>query len=261
MIEEFEAQPADVAPTNDVAIVEVPVETATTPDAPSADDAPKSPDATTASAPVAFPRSEPSGVEFPSEEAAALATSPPDSVAFPASPDSSAPVAFVFPGSDSSLANSPALSGSGAGTPGVTFQNMPTPAGRSGTPDVDQDGKRRRTLSTQGMQRLARRLSVSGRRENSSSSIPTAILNTFKRENSKRDSKDSKDVKDVTIPKDGSKDNLPVREDGSLVNPATPAEGSSAKDSPNASLASNIDQPKLKKQKKKEKKRKSTAPM
>jgi hypothetical protein len=249
LVETLEAQPAEVpAAATDTAVVDVPVEAEAAPDAPVPEEVPKVAELP-ASPPVAFPRSE------PSEDAAALATSPQESVAFPVSPELSAPVAFAFPGSETSLTNSPALSG--AGTPGVTFQNIPSPSTGGRTPDVDQDGKRRRTLSTQGMQRLARRLSVSGRRENSSTSIPTAILNTFKRENSKRDVKE-------TLAKDGSKDNLPitVRDDGSL---AHAAEGSSARDSPSASVMSNIDQAKLskkqKKEKGKEKKRKNTAPM
>ena len=152
-------------------------------------------------------------------------------------------------------------------TPGVTFQNMPSPD-RSGTPDegaapgAGSDGKRRRTLSTQGVQRLARRISISGKRQGSSSSIPAAILNTFKRDSNssvaRESSKDSKDGgKDKAVAKDDSKDNLAVRDDGSLA----AAEGS-VKDSPSASVNSEGAQDKKKKKesKKKEKKRKSMGP-
>lgn len=247
---EHELQPSEVPSTADATVEEVPVEVETSVAAPAAVEETVEPVETAPSAPVAFPGSD-SAAGFPFvEEPAAIASSPDNSVAFPASPDSSAPVAFAFPGSDTSLTNTPALSGTA--TPGgVTFQNMPSP-GRSGTPEVDQDGKRR-TLSTQGMQRLARRLSVSGRRETSSTSIPKVVLNAFKRENSSI----SKDKGDKDTPKNDSKDNLAVREDGSLV-----AAESTSKDSPNASVASNIDEPKSKKSKKekKEKKKKSMGP-
>lgn len=206
-----EQQPVAL-PSSDVYVPEAPLD-----EEPAAD-------AGEETAPVAFPTSG-SAVAFPSAEPEAEAP-----VAFPSAADSRTPLAF--PGSETS-------SQTGTQSPGVTFQDAPAPA-RTGTPDVDaaDAGKRRRTLSTQGMQRLARRISISGRRQGSTSSIPTAILNSFKRESS-------------GLGKDreggGSKDSVNVREDGSVVAAAAETEAGSDGAS---------DKPKDKK--KKEKKRKST---
>ncbi|KAI0785526.1 hypothetical protein C8Q75DRAFT_794509 [Abortiporus biennis] len=171
------------------------------------------------SAPVTFPSSDDAPVTFPSAESAAP-------VQFPSS-DSPAPVAF--PGSETASQNTPSLADRTPQTPGVTFQNVATPP-RSGTPDVDQEGKRRRTLSTQGIQRLARRISISGRRQGSTAS--SILANAFpglKRENTTGSSKDDNAAK---------------------------GDSSAAKDSPTASVQSDIG--KLKKKDKKDK-RKSLA--
>ncbi|TCD69265.1 hypothetical protein EIP91_008200 [Steccherinum ochraceum] len=142
-----------------------------------------------ATAPVTFPSAEeaPAPVAFPSEDAP---VTPP--VAFPAT-ESGTPFAFptaesaapvTFPGSDEAASqHAPSLADRG-GSPGVTFQNAPTPP-RTGTPDMSQDdGKRRRTLSTQGIQRLARRISVSGRRQGSvAGSIIANAIPILRREN------------------------------------------------------------------------------
>lgn len=193
--------------------------------------------------PVSFPTTEPA-VTFPSSD------NDQEPVSFPSSDNNQGPV--TFPSSDSaapvaipaSSENTPSM---GTQSPGVTFQDTSSPA-RSGTPDLDHDGKRRRTLSTQGIQRLARRLSVS-RQNSTSPSLPSAIFNSLKRgDSSKRDSKDS------------------AREDGSLPTPETGSikdNSPLAKDSPNASVSSDISKAKTqkekKKDKKKEKKRKSTS--
>lgn len=185
-----------------------------------------------ATAPIAFPSSDPEDEATTAQDA---------SVSFPvADSPSPAAAAFAFPGSDtSSQPGTPSIGGTQS--PGVTFQNAPTPA-RSGTPDVDADGKRRRTLSTQGIQRLARRISVSGRRQGSVSSIPTAVLNALKRDGSSRESSGLKSE----VSKDG--------------NGEVTGEGSSVKDSPAASIASDLPKAKKKDKKKdaREKKRKST---
>lgn len=207
------------------------------------------------SAPVAFPTSGEEAVAFPATDAPAAAIVPASEakeseapVAFPSEGrDSPAPAGLAFPGSDSGSVNTPSV----GGTPGVTFQDVPTPARDGASPDLDQDGKRRRTLSTQGIQRLARRISISGRRQGSSSSIPAAIFNSLKRDNSSV-SRDSKELAREDSNKDGS-----VREDGSLVNSAA-ASPSIPNDSPSASVSSDINKTKTKKDKKKEKKRKST---
>ncbi|KAI0696736.1 hypothetical protein BC835DRAFT_1405891 [Cytidiella melzeri] len=192
-------------------------------------------------APVAFPSSDEEGpVTFPVADAPAALVFPSSEakeeevpVLFPSEGrDSPAPAGVAFPGSDtSSVNNTPSI----GGTPGVTFQNMPTPP--------REEGKRRRTLSTQGIQRLARRISISGRRQGSTSSIPAAIFNSLKRDSSSV-SKDSKEEAN----KEGS-----VREDGSSP--------SSLNDSPPASVSSDTNKSKLRKDKKKEvkeKKRRST---
>lgn len=259
LVDTPEAQAAELAPTTDVLVPEVPVAGETATDAP-AEETPR-PAEKPLSAPIAFPTSDGStdAVAFPSEEPSeephALSTSPPADSSEGEVRTGTAPVAFAFPGSEtSSQTGSPALSG--AASPGVTFQDAPSP-GRA-TPDADQDGKRRRTLSTQGMQRLARRISISGRRQGSSNSIPTAILNSFKRDTLSREgSREGKD-KDAAAPKDGSTTN--VREDGTLAGPV--AESSTPRDSPSGSVASDINKTKEKKdKKKKEKKRKSMGPV
>ncbi|KAK7472887.1 ATP-binding cassette-type vacuolar membrane transporter Hmt1 [Stygiomarasmius scandens] len=99
-----------------------------------------------AQAPVAFPTSEDEAeVESPSPAEA----SSPDVVAFPTSTD--APM-------------------SAPPTPGVTFETNNHPS-RSGTPDPDSEPKRKR-ISSQNFQRIARRISIStARREGSVSSM------------------------------------------------------------------------------------------
>ncbi|KAI0356362.1 hypothetical protein OH77DRAFT_1589332 [Trametes cingulata] len=173
-------------------------------------------------APVAFPSSDDTApVSFPSGDGAPLA--------FPTS-DSPAPIAF--PASPETGSQREGSVAERAQSPGVTFQEAQTPS-RTGTPDPEADGKRRRTLSTQGIQRLARRISITTRRQGSSTSIP-AIAGQFipglKRENTA-----------------GS----------------NPEEGSSSKDTPkdgpSASVSSDIGKAKSAKIKKEKKnKRKST---
>jgi hypothetical protein len=203
--------------------------------------------------PVAFPTTDEPindtvvAAPFPSIEA----QEQPAPVAFPSEGrDSPAPAGLAFPGEDaSSVNNTPSI----GGTPGVTFQNVPTPASDGATPDLDQDGKRKRTLSTQGIQRLARRMSVSGRRQGSSNSIPAAIFNSLKRDNSSV-SRDSKELAREESNKEGS-----VREDGVLADSlsASPV----VNDSPSGS-SNDLSRSKTKKDNKKkdgkEKKRRST---
>ncbi|OSX66744.1 hypothetical protein POSPLADRAFT_1178158 [Postia placenta MAD-698-R-SB12] len=146
---------------------------------------------------VAFPGSEDpetQGEEVPAapsgESAAALA--------FPVS-ESPAPVAFPMVADDAQSQRAMSIP-ERAQTPqatGVTFQDVQTPSrsGTSGSPDPE--AKRRRTLSTQGIQRLARRMSVS-RRQDSASSIPKmagSFIAGLKRE-STSGSKDDSSTKD-----------------------------------------------------------------
>ncbi|KAH9858534.1 hypothetical protein C2E23DRAFT_908588 [Lenzites betulinus] len=173
-------------------------------------------------APVAFPSSDDTApVSFPSSDAAPLA--------FPSS-DSPAPLAF--PGSPETGSQREGSVAERAQTPGVTFQDTNTPE-RTGTPDPETDGRRRRTLSTQGIQRLARRISITTRRQGSSTSIP-ALAGSFipglKREGTSNSNKDE----------GGSSKDTP-------------------KDSPSGSVASDIGKPKGSKiRKEKKEKRKST---
>ena len=140
-----------------------------------------------AAAPVAFPSSEDAApVAFPSADSAAP-------VAFPSS-DSPVPIAFPASPETGSLREGSVAER--AQSPGVTFQDTHTPE-RTGTPDPEADGKRRRTLSTQGIQRLARRISITTRRQGSSTSIPAlagSIIPGLKRENTARSSTDEGSV-------------------------------------------------------------------
>ncbi|CAL1707785.1 unnamed protein product [Somion occarium] len=180
-------------------------------------------------APVAFPAS---SIHGPEPERFPTSASAP--ISFPTS-DSPRGTPIAFPGSegDASSQHTPSLA-ERAQTPGVTFQNVATPP-RTGTPDVDQDGKRRRTLSTQGMQRLARRISLSGRRQGSSgSNILTSAIQGLKRENTT-----------------GSKDNDSTKD-------SVRASNDVPRESPTASVQSDIGKAAKSKKKEKEKKRKST---
>jgi hypothetical protein len=124
---------------------------------------------------VAFPSSDPvdeepaethgsamyGGVSFPA--ATPVAAAP---IAFPASDSASVinqPEAPAAPASSTNLASSPP-----AIPTGVTFEASASP--RNGTPDPDSEPKRKRTAS-QNFQRLARRISINTRRENSFASI------------------------------------------------------------------------------------------
>ncbi|OSD01299.1 hypothetical protein PYCCODRAFT_1452858 [Trametes coccinea BRFM310] len=179
------------------------------------------PEASTVPAPVAFPSSEDAApVAFPSSDAAP--------VSFPTT-DSPAPIAF--PGSPETASQREGSVAERAQSPGVTFQDTQTPP-RTGTPDPEADGKRRRTLSTQGIQRLARRISITTRRQGSSTSIPAlagAIIPGLKRENTSSSNKDDA----------GSSKDTP-------------------KDSPSASVSSDIGKAKSAKIKKEKKEKRKT---
>ncbi|KAI0058695.1 hypothetical protein BV25DRAFT_1901938 [Artomyces pyxidatus] len=115
-------------------------------------------------APVAFPSSDPE--EHVSEPAAPAETS-------------SAPIAFPSDdaASQQELPASPPLTQS----PGITFAaGVDTPP-RTGTPDPEAEPKRKR-ISSQNFQRLARRISVTTRRAGSVTSIP--ILGSLRRDSS-----------------------------------------------------------------------------
>ena len=95
-------------------------------------------------------------------------------VAFPTS--DSAPVAFPTSTSDESASQK---APSTTHTPGITFaQGVSTPE-RTGTPDPESETKRKR-ISSQNFQRLARRISLTTKRAGSVSGIP--ILGNLRRD-------------------------------------------------------------------------------
>jgi len=130
---------------------------------------PESAEPTAASEPAAvtFPTSEPTAdVAFPSAD-----TELPSGPELPSSSATSAPLAFpASPDSDT-----PAQQPERPGPVGVTFgTNLNSPPSRSGTPDPEAEPKRKR-ISSQNFQRLARRISLTTRRQGSSSSISNII--------------------------------------------------------------------------------------
>ncbi|KAL0580337.1 ATP-binding cassette-type vacuolar membrane transporter Hmt1 [Marasmius crinis-equi] len=104
---------------------------------------------------VTFPTSEP---EAPRDgpSIARVSSDVPD----PDAPAPTSPPPVAFPTSDPVTPASPP-------TPGVTFEETATPP-RSGTPDPDVEPKRKR-ISSQNFQRLAKRISISTRRQGSTS--------------------------------------------------------------------------------------------
>lgn len=116
-------------------------------------------------APAAYPSSSLGGDSAPSQA---------NPVAFPTS-DS---VPNAFPGSTSDESASQKAP-STTQTPGITFAQGASTPERAGTPDPDSETKRKR-ISTQNFQRLARRMSLTTRRVGSGSGIP--ILGNLRRD-------------------------------------------------------------------------------
>jgi hypothetical protein len=108
---------------------------------------------------------------LPTSDSALSKASP---VAFPTS--DSAPVAF--PGSTSDETASQKAS-SVTQAPGITFAKEVGTPERTGTPDPESETKRKR-ISSQNFQRLARRISLTTRRAGSGSGIP--ILGNLRRD-------------------------------------------------------------------------------
>lgn len=146
------------------------------PDAPEDTPAPTNADANgkllvdlTETSPVTFPSSEPEDRDIPPAEPATsdhpseapAISSPPfveEPLSFPASDDTSAQ-----PTPDRVATPIPAV---------VTFgASVNSPPSRTGTPDPDSEPKRKR-ISSQNFQRLARRMSLTTRKQSSSSIIP-----------------------------------------------------------------------------------------
>jgi len=95
----------------------------------------------------------------------------PNPVAFPTS--DSTPVAFPSSTSDETTSQTTGQA------PGITFAPEVSTPERTGTPDPDSETKRRR-ISSQNFQRLARRISITTRRAGSVSGIP--ILGNLRRD-------------------------------------------------------------------------------
>ncbi|KAH9058999.1 hypothetical protein EDB87DRAFT_1685095 [Lactarius vividus] len=118
-------------------------------------------------------------IAFPSSNEATASDAGPSKVnpvVFPTS--DSAPIAF--PGTSSDEAASQKAP-STAQTPGITFAPEVGTPERTGSPDPDAEPKRKR-ISSQNFQRLARRISVTTRRAGSISGIP--ILGNLRRDTS-----------------------------------------------------------------------------
>ncbi len=118
-------------------------------------------------------------IAFPSSNEGAVGdevASKVNPVAFPTS--DSAPIAFPVTSSDEAASQK---APSTAQNPGITFAPEVGTPERTGTPDPDAEPKRKR-ISSQNFQRLARRISVTTRRAGSISGIP--ILGNLRREGS-----------------------------------------------------------------------------
>lgn len=139
-------------------------------------------------------------VPAPAEPVASidLTTDVSPSVDFPSSPEprevaprttSSIPIPLAFPTSHNTASQNdlPGTPLSLAQSPGVTFGNIDA-SPRSGTPDPESEPKRKR-ISSQNFQRLAKRISITTKRQGSTSSIISNIPG-LKRDNSPRVSTD-----------------------------------------------------------------------
>ncbi|KAG4070087.1 hypothetical protein HA402_006799, partial [Bradysia odoriphaga] len=117
-------------------------------------------------APIAFPTSD-EPVDAPTSFPT---TDTPDNVSLAAAPAPSEAVPIAFPSSTSDDTASQREIISPCQTPGVTFGSSVNTPPRTGTPDVEGEPKRKLNAA-QNFQRLARRISLTTRRQGSSSSI------------------------------------------------------------------------------------------
>ncbi len=115
---------------------------------------------------------ESTGIAFPSSDAepvdAAENDGPvqfPSSSVFPTDPVRASPV--HFPASEDAPDHRASLSASSSPPPGVTFDSNLSSPPRTDTPDPDSEPKRK-MISTQNFQRLARRISITAKRHSSS---------------------------------------------------------------------------------------------
>jgi ATP-binding cassette subfamily B (MDR/TAP) protein 6 len=180
-----------------------------------------------AAAPVAFPASEPTvaPVAFPASEPTVAPVAFPASESSPSLPTS--PLAaqpLVFPVADDASVAEPEATASGA-APGVTFD--PALTSPTTSPDPDAEPKRKR-ISSQNFQRLARKISLTTRRSGSGSGSTSSITNII-----------------PGLKRDRSGDDGSIRGEGS---------GRDSIDSPTASVSDK----KLKKKDKKDKRKSSS---
>lgn len=156
-----------------VAEPEPDVESDITPETPAQNPAPE-PEVHEAEAVIHSPTPISSPIAFPSS-----------AVAFPTSGDSQSEIHRVETPASAPPVQIPTPTPGPAVTFGVSVNSPPS---RTGTPDPDSEPKRKR-ISSQNFQRLARRISLTTRRSNTSSSI-IAGLPGFKRDQSPRVSTD-----------------------------------------------------------------------
>lgn len=143
-------------------------------------------------APVAFPTS---GDEEPAEEA--KETEEPAIVSSPVS----SPIEFPT-SDDASASNAVPVS-----SPGITFAPEVSSPPRTGTPDPESEPKRKR-ISSQNFQRLARRISLSTKRQGSSSSFPS--IPGLRRDGSKDESAAGGSVRGESSVTDAPRTDSPV---------------------------------------------------
>ncbi|KAJ3749144.1 mitochondrial half-size ABC transporter [Lentinula detonsa] len=165
----------------------------------------------------------PNPIAFPSAEPQEEPVGSPDITSEPTSPV----VAFPISDETQSTTNSVPATPTPAG---VTFEASTSP--RTGTPDPDAEPKRKR-ISSQNFQRLARRISISTRRQGSVASIIPGI-SSLKRDSSPR-----------------------VSVDDGVASTSARGEGS-VNDSPAPSLGDDADKAKKKKKISKKEKKKTT---
>lgn len=111
---------------------------------------------------------------------------------------------FVFPATSEPIEIADDRAPTPAIGPSVTFgSNINSPPSRTGTPDPESEPKRKR-ISSQNFQRLARRISLTTRRQGSSSTILTGIPGIpglGKRDSSPRASTDEGSKAESIVPK------------------------------------------------------------
>jgi len=169
--------------------------------------------------------SDPAPITFPMSEVEVSDAQPITISDSTDTPTSLAPVAaepLTFPTTESGSSQPPEPVASPSQGPAVTFGESVNPS-RTGTPDPESEPKRKR-ISSQNFQRLARKVSLATRRQSSASILPS-----LKRDNSPRVSVEGR------------------------------GEGSLRTESPAGSIKSDADKGKPKKKDKKEKSRKVTA--